>query len=105
MNRKFTILAVMLMTTLLGLPLDGFGYSKTNTDRTVTAGSGPQISLRIGQPRRRRSRRGGYWRNGTYYRNYGQYRRTRVGNRRYRVVPRYYWDDGRRRTRYVRVYY
>jgi hypothetical protein len=39
------------------------------------------------------------------YKNYGQYRRTQVGNRRYRVVKRYYWNDGIRLSRFVRVYY
>ena len=105
MNKKFTILAVVAMTFLFGLPLDGFGHSTTSKDTTFGSGSGPQVILRVNQPRRRRARRGGYWRNGTYYRNYGQFRRTQVGNRRYRMVRRYYWDDGRRRTRFVRVYY
>ena len=39
------------------------------------------------------------------YRNYGQYRRTQVGNRRFRTVRRYSWIDGVRRARMVRVYY
>jgi len=39
------------------------------------------------------------------YRNYGQYRRTQVGNRRYRYVNRYYWNDGVRVSRRVRVYF
>lgn len=39
------------------------------------------------------------------YRNYGQYRRTQVGNRRYRMARRYYWRDGIRLSRLVRVYY
>ena len=105
MNKKSTILAVIAMTFLFGLPLDGFGYSTTNRETTFNSGSGTQVVLRVGQPRRRRARRGGYWRNGRYYRNYGQFRRTQVGNRRYRMVRRYYWDDGRRYTRWVRVYY
>jgi hypothetical protein len=48
------------------------------------------------------------WRNkkNTFgYRNYGQYRRTQVGNRRFRTVKRYYWQDGIRLSRLVRVYY
>ena len=105
MNRKLTILAIMVLTMLIGLPVDGFGAARTAKDTAVTPGSGPQISVSIGQPRRRRMRRGSYRRNGTIYRNYGQYRRSVVGNRRYRVVPRYYWDDGIRRVRYTRVYY
>ena len=39
------------------------------------------------------------------YRNYGQYRRTQVGNRRFRLVPRYYYWHGRRLRRMVRIYY
>ena len=39
------------------------------------------------------------------YKNYGQYRRTQVGNRRFRTVNRYSWVDGIRRARKVRVYY
>ena len=104
MNKKVTILAIMVLTVLIGLPVNGFGGVRGVSSNELTPGSVPQISVSIGQPRRRRMRRGGYWRNGVFYRNYGQYRRTVVGNRRYRVVPRYYWDDGIRRVRYVRVY-
>jgi len=39
------------------------------------------------------------------YRNYGQYRRTQVGNRRYRLTRRYFWQNGTRLSRYTRVYY
>lgn len=39
------------------------------------------------------------------YKNYGQYRRTQVGNRRYRMVRRSYWRDGIRLFRWTRVYY
>jgi hypothetical protein len=39
------------------------------------------------------------------YKNYGQYRRTQVGNRRFRTVNRYSWIDGIRRKRAIRVYY
>ena len=104
MNKKVTILAIMVLTVLIGLPVHGFGAVTTSKATELAPGSGPQISVSIGQPRRRRMRRGGYWRNGVFYRNYGQYRRSVVGNRRYRMVPRYYWDDGIRRVRYVRVY-
>jgi hypothetical protein len=105
MKSKLTIIAVMVLTVVLGIPMDGFGAGRPTKETTVLPGSTTQISVRIGQPRRRRMRRGGYWRNGVYYRNYGQYRRSTVGNRRYRVVPRYYWYDGVRRVRYVRYYY
>ena len=39
------------------------------------------------------------------FRNYGQYRRTQVGNRRFRIVNRSYWNNGTRLSRRVRVYY
>ena len=102
MRKKITILAILIASMFIGLPVDGSAMTKATS--SVTNGvPGPQISVRIGT-QRRRYRRGGYWRNGRWYRNYGQYRRT-VGGRRYRLVPRYYWDDGIRRVRYVRVYY
>jgi hypothetical protein len=52
--------------------------------------------------RRRRNR---FYRNTYGYRNYGQYRRTQVGNRRFRWSRRYYYRNGRRLTRLVRIYY
>ena len=49
----------------------------------------------------------GKWRkkNANGYRNYGQYRRTQVGSRRSHHVRRYYYTDGKRLSRMVRVYY
>ena len=47
-------------------------------------------------------RRSGRWYG---YKNYGQYRRTQVGNRRYRTVRRYYWRDGRRVSIWRRIFY
>ena len=103
MKKKVGIFAIAVFSVVIGLPIDGSAYSpKPNS---VTSGLITQIRVSIGQPRRRRMRRGVYWRNGRYYRNYGQYRRTQVGNRRYRLVPRYYWSDGVRRVRYTRLYY
>ena len=52
---------------------------------------------------RRKGRRGPKRHYG--YKNYGQYRRTQVGNRRYRLVRRYSWRDGVRVSRLVRLYY
>jgi len=45
------------------------------------------------------------YRNTYGYRNYGQYRRTQVGNRRWRWHRQYYYRDGRRLTRMVRIYF
>jgi len=100
MKKKIIIFGLMIASTVLILPLDGFAGA-ANKPASVGAGTDTQISVSIGQPRRRRR----VWRNGRWvwigYRNYGQYRR----NRRYRIVRRTYWDDGYRRTRLVRVYY
>jgi len=39
------------------------------------------------------------------YRNYGQYRRTQVGNRRFRWIRRNHWRNGRWVSQLVRIYY
>jgi hypothetical protein len=107
MNKKVTIFTIMILTLMIGVPVDGFASPNSTTKTSVTTGSVPEINVLIAQPRRGRGRhrRGGYWRNGRYYRNYGQYRRSVVGNRRFRTVRRYYWRKGRRVIRYQRVYY
>jgi hypothetical protein len=94
----------MLMVASLGIFLPEMNYAAPkNKTKELTAGNKSlQISIMIGQPRRRRYRRSGRWYG---YKNYGQYRRTQVGHRRYRVYPRYYWSSGRRYVRYVRIYY
>jgi hypothetical protein len=100
MKKKIIIFAILLSLSFIGLPTDGLSSTK-RADTMITTGIlGPQINIRIGQPRRKR---GGYGRNGRGYRN-GQNRGNIARNRRYRLVPQYYWDDGRRRVRYVRVY-
>lgn len=100
MNRKFAIFAILVAALFIGLPMETSASSAVK-ETTVTSGSVPQI-LVVQQGRR--SRRG-YWRNGRYYRNYGQYRRTQVGWRRGRMMNRqYYWRDGRRVRRYERNY-
>jgi len=105
MRRKILIFTMLLSMTFLTLPLDSFASGTPAQDRWE---------------RRHRSQSGRYWnddhngrrrrryrRNTNYfgYRNYGQYRRTQVGNRRYRMVRRYYYNDGTRLSRWVRVYY
>jgi len=100
MKRKLLILTLLLTSASLGLPVEA--YSSTPKERAVTEYSGGQ-DWRWERRRRRGRSRG--WKNTWGYRNYGQYRRTQVGNRRYRLVRRYYWDDGRRFTRWVRIYY
>ena len=48
-----------------------------------------------------RGRKKRYW----GYKNYGQYRRTQVGNRRYRWERRYYYRDGNRFSRLIRIFF
>jgi hypothetical protein len=100
MKKKITIFAILIASIFIGVPADGFGSTTAKTNSVMSGDPSPQISVRIGQPRRRR---GGYYRDRRW--NHGRYRRSMVGYRRYRMVPRYYWDDGRRHVRYVRVYY
>ena len=116
MTRKILLLSTLFVTAFFALPSESFGSSPSTSVTTTTQ------DWRYRQERRRYSRRYrdvygnrtwgrtygrtyGRYRNTYGYRNYGQYRRTQVGNRRYRTVTRYYWDDGRRRTRLVRLYY
>lgn len=105
MKRKITMLTILMTAVLLCLPVDSFS-STVETPRSATHGTtvDPQKKWKGGHGRKRRYNRG---RNRYYYgyRNYGQYRRTQVGNRRYRLVRRYYWRDGIRLSRWVRIYY
>lgn len=100
---------MMLATVMLSVPFEAFGLRSGTKPASISPADLERIALTIGQqPRRRRMRR--VWRNGGWvwvpaYRNYGQYRRTQVGNRRYRLVRRYYYIGGVRRYRLVRVYY
>jgi hypothetical protein len=89
--------------TFLVLPLDSYGA----TDSSNGSGAVSQYSQkRLWQGRQGRGRgKHKGWKNTYGYRNYGQYRRTQVGNRRYRMVRRYYWNDGVRLSRLVRIYY
>ena len=64
------------------------------THANNAAVTNPQIRVQIGRTRRDRD-----WR----YRQHRQYRRyNQTGS--YRLVPQYYWMNGRRYVRYVRVY-
>jgi len=98
MRKKILILGLMVVSTVLTLPMEGFARAG-NKPASVGSSGDTQISVTIGQPRRRRRiRRNGRWVWVSYRSPY--YRRNR-----YRLVRRYYWDDGFRRTRMVRVYY
>jgi hypothetical protein len=111
MNKKFTALVLVAATWVVFLPASSAAYSsgeKNNLSALI-----PNENLILQQRRGRGGRNGRYWeprgrrRNGNWYgyRNYGQYRRTQVGNRRYRMVRRSYWRDGRRYYIWRRIFY
>ena len=100
MTRKILILTMLFVTTFFALPSDAPAQGKSKW--------GKSDSWSQGRWDNRRGRRRHQGRNRIYYgyKNYGQYRRTQVGNRRrYRLARRYYWNDGVRLSRMVRVYY
>ena len=90
MKNKILILAMLLAVAFVWLP--SFGATVSAQRGNVTW-----------QPGRHKGWK--HKKNAHGYRNYGQYRRTQVGNRRFRTVNRYYWRDGVRLSRLVRVYY
>lgn len=92
---------MLIATTFFALPTDAAAQRRNRSwDRGNESSRFWQDDN--GRHRRRYKGRNRY----TYgYRNYGQYRRTQVGNRRYRTVRRYYWNDGVRLSRLVRLYY
>jgi hypothetical protein len=102
MRRNLLIFTILFAMTFLVLPLEGYGA----TDRSSSTAVSQFSQKRLWQDRQRRGRgKHKGWKNTYGYRNYGQYRRTQVGNRRFRTVRRYYWNDGVRLSRLVRVYY
>jgi hypothetical protein len=96
MKNKLLILAMIAATSFIWFPAangDTYGQTRYSTR-----------SHRYDDHGRGRRNRG--HRKYTYgYKNYGQYRRTQVGNRRYRLAKRYYWRDGVRLSRMIRIYY
>jgi len=111
MLKKFSILVLLAASCGIYLPTNAAANSpgeKTSSVAGLAAGN-----LVLAQ-RRGRGGNSGIWndqrgrrRNGSWkgYRNYGQYRRTQVGNRRYRTVRRTYWRNGRRTTILRRIFY
>ncbi|PYS99043.1 MAG: hypothetical protein DMF63_13295 [Acidobacteria bacterium] len=100
MTKKILILAMLIATTFVALPADA---SAQRRYRSYDRSSQMSQYWQGDHARRRRWQN----RNRSYYgyRNYGQYRRTQVGNRRSRWVTRYTWNGGMRTTRRYRVYY
>ncbi|HEX6124911.1 MAG TPA: hypothetical protein VFZ23_06005 [Pyrinomonadaceae bacterium] len=99
MTRKIVLATILCGIAFISLPMRSYADS--------TVGE-PSVSATTPLQRRwgknKRGRRQGPKR---YYgyKNYGQYRRTQVGNRRYRLVRRPYYRNGIRLTRWVRLYY
>src|SRR5215207_9571769 len=103
MKRKVLIFTMLLATAFVALPVESFASADKTRDKNSVYEYSGQDWRRSGGRRGRGRSRG--WKNTYGYRNYGQYRRTQVGNRRYRMVRRYYWNDGVRRFRWSRLYY
>lgn len=111
MLKKITSLVLLAATWVIFLPSQSAAYNSTIKNNSI---AGFSVENAVPQKRRGRGNRNdGLWqgnqrrRNGKYYgyKNYGQYRRTQVGNRRYRMVRRAYWRDGRRSYRWTRIFY
>jgi hypothetical protein len=104
MKKQLLIFAMLAAMTFVGMPAGSAVAAYGGSELTYNGTPGNFVAE--GQPGRRRRVQ---WRKKTYpsrYRNYGQYRRTQVGNRRYRLVRRYYRNnDGIRLSRWIRVYY
>lgn len=103
MKRKLMMLTILMTVCLLCLPVDSFADTAVPPPANESSVD-PQKEWKGDHGKKRRRYRG---RNRYHYgyKNYGQYRRTQVGNRRYRMVRRYYWRDGIRLSRWVRIYY
>ena len=107
MKKKLVTLALMAAFTFIALPVGGSeaaAQRRWNRDRGYSTYYGRDRARYSDYGRDRRWRNGrkkSYW----GYKNYGQYRRTQVGNRRYRYERRYYWRDGNRFSRLVRIFF
>jgi hypothetical protein len=111
MFKKFTILFLLAASCIIYLPTQAAAYAPGEKTNSV---AGLATENTVLQQRRGRGRGNVVWidrrgrrRNGSWYgyRNYGQYRRTQVGNRRYRSVRSYVWRDGRRVSIWRRIFY
>ena len=86
MLKKFLLFSVIAAVMVIEMPFAASAATGTSDLSLSTSVNKPQIRIRIGQGRR--------------HRRYPVYRRQQA---RYRVVPQYYWSNGRRYVRYVRV--
>ncbi len=111
MLKKITSLVLLAAAWVILLPSQSAAFNADNKNNSVNGLSAENLVLQ--QKRGRGNRNGGLWdnrgkrRNGKYYgyKNYGQYRRTQVGNRRYRNVRRPYYRNGRTYYRLTRIFY
>ena len=111
MLRKITSLVLLAATWVIFLPSQSAALTTDKKNNSVNGLATENLVLQ--QKRGRGNRNGGLWdnrgkrRNGRWYgyKNYGQYRRTQVGNRRYRTVRRPYYRNGRTYYRLTRIFY
>ena len=89
MKARVLSIALIAAFTLIALPADSFNVEAQRGRQYDRPGNGQ--GKKKWYPRR--------------YKNYGQYRRTQVGNRRYRWERRYYYRGGRRYSRMIRIYF
>ncbi len=102
MKRKLLILTMLLAMAFVVVPMDSSAFgSQPGKNKSYGRSGDWQKGGWNNKGRRGRGRK----KSSYGYKNYGQYRRTQVGNRRYRLVRRYYWRDGSRLSRLVRVFY
>jgi hypothetical protein len=109
MLKKITGLVLMAAAWVVFLPSKSAAFNSDNKTNSVSGISAENLILqqRRGRGKSRVWDNRGKRRNGSWYgyRNYGQYRRTQVGNRRYRNERRYVWRDGRRVSIWRRIFY
>jgi hypothetical protein len=103
MKRILTITIFSVLMIGMWLPSETAAqYRQYRTYQTRTYQTRSERYSRSRDRDRWRSRR---YRDTNGHRNYGQYRRTQVGNRRWRMQRQYYYRLGRRLNRMVRIYF
>jgi Ni/Co efflux regulator RcnB len=103
MKRNLMILALMAVFTFVAVPMVSMANAQERT-----RGNHSQSRRNDNDWNRDRNNDWGksHKKNAHGYKNYGQYRRTQVGNRRSRYVRRYYTSsNGTRLSRLVRIFY
>ncbi len=104
MNKKIFVVVMLLAMTFFWIPADSSAVSAQER-RTRVRQDRNTGGRQVQRGHRSKSWDRGRKKNANGYRNYGQYRRTQVGSRRFRVVRQPYYRNGVRLTRLVRVYY